>query len=118
MASGRISRIRPSATRIFQPPDSAPTSPPIISWLNLTPARTSRARPSRQDAPGVVGGVRRRVGLDEEDVVTEMFSDVVETNHDAWAPGKISGALKACGAPAEGRFAAIALVFAAAVSAV
>ena len=29
--SGRISRMRASATRIFQPPESAPTSPSIIS---------------------------------------------------------------------------------------
>ena len=35
MASGRISRMRASATRIFQPPESAPTSPSIISWLKL-----------------------------------------------------------------------------------
>ncbi len=44
MASGRISRMRASATRIFQPPDSAPTSPSIISWLKPRPASTSRAR--------------------------------------------------------------------------
>ena len=44
--SGRINRMRASATRIFQPPDNAPTSPSIISWLNESPASTSRARPS------------------------------------------------------------------------
>ena len=30
-----------------KPPDSAPTSPSIISWLKERPLRTSRARPSR-----------------------------------------------------------------------
>jgi hypothetical protein len=38
-ASGRISRMRASATRIFQPPDSAPTSPSIISWLKPRPGQ-------------------------------------------------------------------------------
>jgi hypothetical protein len=36
---GRIRRMRASATRIFQPPDSAPTSPSIISWRKLRPGQ-------------------------------------------------------------------------------
>ena len=51
MASGRISRMRASATRIFQPPDSLPTSPSIISCENPSPARISRARASRAYPP-------------------------------------------------------------------
>ncbi len=43
-ASGRISRMRASATRIFQPPESAPTSPSIISWLKPRPGE-DLARP-------------------------------------------------------------------------
>src|ERR1700709_543879 len=49
MTSGRIRRIRASATRIFQPPESAPTSPSIISWLKPRPDSASRARPSRAE---------------------------------------------------------------------
>jgi hypothetical protein len=36
--------MRARATRIFQPPESAPTSPAIISGLKPRPARISWAR--------------------------------------------------------------------------
>src|SRR5262245_2740173 len=41
--SGRPSRTRASATRIFQPPDRAPTSPSIWSSLRPRPCSTARA---------------------------------------------------------------------------
>ncbi len=36
-ASGRMRRMRASATRIFHPPESAPTSPSIMSWSRAEP---------------------------------------------------------------------------------
>ena len=53
-ASGRMSRMRASATRIFQPPERAPTSPSIIAGEKPSPARISRARASRRVAPQLV----------------------------------------------------------------
>ena len=41
--SGMPSRTRASATRIFHPPESAPTSPSIWSSSNPRPCSTSRA---------------------------------------------------------------------------
>ena len=41
--SGLPSSTRASATRIFQPPESAPTSPSIWSSLKPSPCSTSRA---------------------------------------------------------------------------
>ena len=51
IASGRMSRMRARATRIFQPPDSCPTSPSIISCEKPRPARISRARASSAYPP-------------------------------------------------------------------
>src|SRR5262249_23847291 len=76
MASGRMSRMRPSATRIFHPPDSAPTSPSIISSLKprpLTPRPLERmpgeplearlrAAVARDDVLHVAGAARIRHG--------------------------------------------------------
>jgi len=64
MASGRIKRIRASATRIFQPPDSAPTSPSIISSLKLSPqglhapVPPARSRPVPRSAPAPLRSAR------------------------------------------------------------
>ena len=44
--SGRMRRMRARPTRIFHPPESAPTSPSIVSWVKPRPARISRARAS------------------------------------------------------------------------
>ena len=59
MASGRMSRMRASATRIFHPPDSAPTSPSIMSSVKLRPASTSRARPFERIAAELLEPVLR-----------------------------------------------------------
>ena len=66
MASGRINRMRASATRIFQPPDSLPTSPSIISWVKLRPAE-HLARPAfeRIAVQFLEAGLHLAIALDD-----------------------------------------------------
>ena len=68
MASGRMRRMRASATRIFQPPDSAPTSPSIISWPEAE-AREHLARAALQRVAVELLETRLHLAVARDDVL-------------------------------------------------
>src|SRR4029077_20622150 len=73
ITSGRIKRMRASATRIFQPPESAATAPSLISALQTRPDTASHhPRPEAEPRQRLAGPAVERVAVEFLETVLHL----------------------------------------------